>query len=150
MAFDWTTVLVMSVICAGIGAAISNSNNRGVGEGIALGALLGIIGVIIAVCLKKQLPEAPAGMFATKCPRCNAIQNVPAGQPEYECWQCHTTSPSPSAALAAAPAELQRKVKCGNCSELLEVPFQDTTMTIKCPRCQMNLTIPAKQAPTQR
>ncbi len=92
---SWSFAVLVWIVCAGIGAAISNSKNRGAGEGLALGGLLGIIGLVIAVCLPRELPKAPPEMIALQCPRCNAVQNVSAGQPRYQCWQCHTTNASP-------------------------------------------------------
>jgi hypothetical protein len=58
------------------------------GQSFALGALLGIIGLIIVIVQRPGLPKAPPGMRAVKCPRCNTIQNIPEMEPEYVCWQC--------------------------------------------------------------
>jgi hypothetical protein len=69
-----------------IGASI------GIGMIIFLWALIDVIlGVIWMVTNKTHLPKAPAGMYATKCARCGAGQNLPMGQAEYTCWQCHTS-----------------------------------------------------------
>lgn len=92
---DWSAAIIVWLICAGVGAAITSSKNRGAGEGLVIGGLLGILGVIITLCLSKQLPAAPPGMLAVQCPRCNAVQNVPEGQPQYQCWQCHSLCPAP-------------------------------------------------------
>jgi ribosomal protein S27E len=120
--------------CMAIGGVITSSKNRGAGTGIVLGLLLGIIGVIIAACLSSQSPPAPAGMIAVKCPRCNAVQNVPYRQPHYECWQCHISNDTPGVA--------SRKVKCSNCDAKTMVLPAATRMT--CPSCRSRLTIPPK------
>jgi len=69
------------------------AGRRPAGSGFALGGLLGILGVIIIICQKPGLPPAPAGMRPVKCTRCNAVQNVPLGQIQFECWQCKTVIP---------------------------------------------------------
>jgi hypothetical protein len=84
------TLIVVWLICAVIAAVISDRKNLGAGSGFVLGAILGIIGIIIVVCQKPGLPPAPAGMRAVKCTRCNAVQNVHRDQPQFECWQCKT------------------------------------------------------------
>lgn len=43
--------IIIWLFCGAIGAAIANVKNRNVGEGFLLGALLGVIGVIIVICL---------------------------------------------------------------------------------------------------
>jgi hypothetical protein len=59
---SWFGIIVLSALCGGIGCAINQSKNRSGGEGFLLGALLGIIGVIIVLCLPKlpaaELPRA--------------------------------------------------------------------------------------------
>jgi ribosomal protein S27E len=90
---DWGFWIVVWLICAVIGAVISERKNLGAGSGFALGGLLGILGVIIVACQKPGLPPAPAGMRSVKCTRCNAVQNVHASQTQFECWQCRTVIP---------------------------------------------------------
>ncbi|MDC8981253.1 hypothetical protein [Mycobacterium marinum] len=81
--------IVGLVICGGITAAIAQAKNlRPVWSWFVAGALLGIIGIIIVLCTKSGLPEAPSGMRAVRCPRCNTVQNVPDAQPILQCWQC--------------------------------------------------------------
>ena len=63
------------------------------GQRLRAGWALGILGVIIIICQKPGLPPAPAGMRPVKCTRCNAVQNVPLGQIQFECWQCKTVIP---------------------------------------------------------
>jgi hypothetical protein len=58
---------------------ISDRKNLGAGSGFALGALLGIFGLIIVACQKPDLPPAPVGMRSVKCTRCNAVQKHPSG-----------------------------------------------------------------------
>jgi hypothetical protein len=57
------TLLFASVICAVIGGAITNSKNRGWREGTILGALLGVIGIIIILFLRTR-PQAPIAPIA--------------------------------------------------------------------------------------
>lgn len=85
---DLGTTIVILAICGAITAAIGQKKNLPTGQSFALGALLGIIGIIIVLVQKPGLPTAPPGMRAVKCPRCNTIQNIPESQPVYECWQC--------------------------------------------------------------
>lgn len=58
-----------------------------------LGALLPLIGVIVAAVTK---PAAPAGMVKVKCPRCDATTNVQNDAPGMECWQCHLVQGQPA------------------------------------------------------
>ena len=89
---DWTTVLVIGAICGAIAVAIGQRKNIGTGESFAWGFLLGVIGVIVIICMKPRLPQAPTGFLACRCTRCGAVQNVRAGLgDEFECWQCKTT-----------------------------------------------------------
>ena len=81
-------IIVASLVCGGIAALIGQTKNLPVRGSFILGAALGIIGIIIVICEKPRLPQAPPGMLAVKCPRCNAVQNIPQQQPEYVCWQC--------------------------------------------------------------
>jgi phage FluMu protein Com len=156
---SWTGAIILWIICAGIGAAITNSKNRGAGDGLVLGGLLGIIGVIIAACLSKQVPKAPPGMISVQCPRCNAAQNAPEGQPQYECWQCHTTSqapgfedllrpikPKPAATPpnTSSPAAASRSIRCNKCQTVFKVVPTATKLT--CPSCDARLKIAPKVA----
>jgi uncharacterized membrane protein YeaQ/YmgE (transglycosylase-associated protein family) len=84
MNMNVTMLIVGAVLCAVIGAVITEAKDRGPWEGVFLGGLLGIIGIVIAACLSKELPPAPIGRVAVKCPRCNAVQNVPTGETQYE------------------------------------------------------------------
>jgi uncharacterized membrane protein YeaQ/YmgE (transglycosylase-associated protein family) len=129
---DWSSLIVVCLIFGAIGAAITQRKNRSPWEGFMLGVLLNLIGVVIAAVLPKLLPKAPPGMSARKCPRCNAVQNVAVGQPDFECWQCHTVAPTgypapppapgPPQALVVADTGESRKVKCYQCEMVQDVP----------------------------
>jgi hypothetical protein len=69
-------------------AIAQKKNLTGLAWWFVIGAVGGIIGVILVIVEIALQPKAPAGMRAVKCPRCNAVQNIPETQPEYECWQC--------------------------------------------------------------
>ena len=85
-----TGFIVIWLICGIITLLIGQKKNMGSIVAFALGALLGVIGIVIMLFLPTQLPKAPKGMYATKCCRCTAVQNLPMGQAEFECWQCKT------------------------------------------------------------
>jgi hypothetical protein len=51
-----------------------------------VGALL-LIGSAVVRAPGRTGP--PEGMVEVKCTRCNAVQNIPRGAKEFECWQCH-------------------------------------------------------------
>jgi hypothetical protein len=80
--------ILWCLIFGAITAAIGQKKNLPAAESFLLGALLGIIGVIIAIVRRHGLPKPPPGMRAVKCPRCNAVGNIANTQPKYECWQC--------------------------------------------------------------
>ena len=88
-----TGAIMLWIICAITAGMISDRKHNGFGTGLLIGGLLNIFGVIIVMCLKPGVPKAPAGLVAVKCPRCNTVQNVPTGQPQFECWQCHLLEP---------------------------------------------------------
>jgi Protein of unknown function (DUF2510) len=50
-ALNLETAILLWLFCAAIAAAIAHTKNRNVGEGFLWGALLGVIGVIIVLCL---------------------------------------------------------------------------------------------------
>ncbi|MDH6247263.1 hypothetical protein [Mycobacterium sp. OTB74] len=83
-------LIAACLICGVICAVIAQRKNLNPTNYFIAGALLGLIGVAITALAKPELPEAPSGMFAAKCVRCNAVQNVPINAHEFECWQCHT------------------------------------------------------------
>lgn len=119
-----TTLIVLWLIMGGVAAAIGAAKQRSVGSSFLWGALLGVLGVIVVLCLPGGLPKAPPNMHALKCPRCNAIQNVPAGQRVYECWQCHGPQERwASPELPALPAMVAtRRMRCHLCKHVQDVP----------------------------
>lgn len=91
---NWTFVIVLALICGAVCAVIAQQKNRSVVEGFFFGALFGVIGLVVVICQKPGLPKAPDGMRAVKCPRCNALQNIPSAAAGYDCWQCHANVPT--------------------------------------------------------
>ena len=77
-----STVSVICMVAAGI---IALRKNRSENLFAVLGLILGPLGVLAAVLVS---PGVPKGMQAVSCPRCNAKQNIPAGQTTFECCQC--------------------------------------------------------------
>jgi ribosomal protein S27AE len=141
----WGFWIFVWLICGVIAAVISDRKNNGAGSGFALGALLGIIGVIIVACQKASLPPAPAGMRALKCPRCNAVQNIPIAATSLDCWQCHLTAPvqvPPWVAAQAAKASGANKRMPANKAAVAEQPKR----VIRCPLCGAEQRIPATAA----
>jgi len=55
------TVVLLWLFCAAIAAAIAHTKNRDVGEGFLWGALLGVIGVIVVLCLPPPKTGLPPG-----------------------------------------------------------------------------------------
>lgn len=47
-----------------------------------------VVALAMAVSSVRLAPSAPRGWFPASCPRCNATNNVPAGEHSFECWQC--------------------------------------------------------------
>jgi MFS family permease len=76
------------LICGAIAAAIGQKKKFSAGGCFALGAVLGVIGIIMVIAQRPALPKAPPGMRVVKCSRCNAVQNIPLSQTEFHCWQC--------------------------------------------------------------
>ena len=54
------TVILIWLFCAAVAAAIAHVKNRNVGEGFLWGALLGVIGVIIVLCLSPKSKTSPS------------------------------------------------------------------------------------------
>ena len=86
------TFIVIAVICGAIAAVIAQKKNFNVGHAFLLGAVLGVIGIFIVAVQRPNLPKPPPGMRAVRCPKCNAVQNIPHGQTTFECWQCKLVS----------------------------------------------------------
>lgn len=145
---DIGTIVFFCLVFGGITAAIANAKNLPVGQSFVLGALLGFIGLIIVACQKPGLPKAPHGMRAVKCLRCNTIQNIPAGQPVLECWQCRVAyqlwvpPQSPIARpipVASSTTQLSptSKVRCHYCRHVQTVP--STAAIFICEQCGTRL-----------
>jgi LSD1 subclass zinc finger protein len=76
------------IVCGIIAMFIGQEKHINMFGSFVLGALLGVIGIVIMLFLPKELPKAPDGTTAVRCPRCNTVQNVPLNQAQFECWQC--------------------------------------------------------------
>lgn len=85
----WSGV-IFGLICA----STARSKNRSPIPFFFVGFLLGLLGLIL--CLTAPV-DAPKGMRAFKCPRCNAQTNVPKDSDTVECWQCHLIADSSNA-----------------------------------------------------
>ena len=62
MALNLETAILLWLFSAAVAAAIAHTKNRDVGEGFLWGALFGVIGVIIVLCLpppKSKIPLPP-------------------------------------------------------------------------------------------
>jgi ribosomal protein S27E len=146
--------IVIWLACIAICMMIASRKNNSVGGAFFLGAILGVIGIIIAIAQKPGLPAAPRGMRAVQCTRCNAVQNIHQGQPQFECWQCNmviplispkrspqaiaTQPPKPQPVAKAAQAVRQRvSVKCVKCQHTQSVPADQRTFT--CEQCGTKL-----------
>lgn len=88
-------IIAIWLVCAVGGAVLSGRKNTGASTGFLIGLVLGPIGLLIVALWKPGLPAAPAGMRSVKCPRCNAVQNMPTFDTTFECWQCHLDVSSP-------------------------------------------------------
>lgn len=94
--------LIAFAVCGLIAGFIGSSKNRSGFGSFLLGFLLGVIGIIIVAVLPSGTPPAPIGMLTARCQRCNAVQNVPAADPTFECWQCKQANTVPDDRWAAA------------------------------------------------
>lgn len=140
-------LIVVMLIFGTIAAAIGQKKNQPVGGSFALGALLGFIGVIIVICQKPGLPPAPRGMQAVKCPRCNALQNIPADATSFECWQCKYVARMGGGRSTPVQQELtsrkstttgkSTKVRCHHCQHVQMVPIKLSTFV--CEQCSTKL-----------
>ena len=151
---DPYTFIFFVLIFGGITAAIAQKRNLGSPFGwFVFGALLFIVALPMAIFSKAGLPQAPPGMRAVKCPRCNTVQNIPQNQPEYECWQCKAVqrlwetqpvqstagSPSPQKRIASPPKPQgnSSKVRCHHCQHVQVVP--EDQLTFVCEQCNTTL-----------
>lgn len=160
---DPFTFIFFVLIFGAITAAIAQKRNLGsTGGWFLFGALLFIVALPMAIFSKPGLPQAPPGMRAVKCPRCNAVQNIPDTQPEYECWQCKAvqrlwgTAPHnppnppdaapippmpplyrPPKAAPKQPSGKSTKVRCHHCQHVQTAPLSQQTFV--CEECGTNL-----------
>lgn len=158
---DPPTFIFFVLVFGTITAVIAQKRNLGNPFGWFLfGAMLFIVALPVAIFSKPGLPKAPPGMRAVKCPRCNAVQNIPETQPEYECWQCKAAhrlwEPQPVQSTARSPAPQKRipappkpqskssKVRCHHCQHVQVVP-QDQ-LTFICEQCNTTLKRRAKKS----
>ncbi len=141
------TFILFCLIFGAIAAAIGQKKNLSVGQSFALGAFLGIIGLIIVIFRRPGLPKAPPGMRVVKCQQCNTIQNIPEAQPRYVCWQCKAvyrlcgTPPQSTPIALDAPHKLAPRqstnVKCHKCQHVQAVPLSQPTFM--CEQCNTRL-----------
>ncbi|MGO9153853.1 zinc ribbon domain-containing protein [Mycobacterium sp.] len=113
------TAILLWLFCAAIGAAIAKSKNRNWTEGLLLGGLLGVIGVIIELFLRAQSPGLPlSGWYPD-----------PAGTGSQRYWNGREWSdlpprpngePRPQAVDGLAAVQAQTK-KCPDCAETILV-----------------------------
>ncbi|CAM3104137.1 hypothetical protein DFJ75_3694 [Williamsia muralis] len=85
-------VIVIAVVqfaCGWIAAELAARKDRSFAAFFFVGALLGLIGIVIAAAVTGT-PAAPPGMKAVTCPRCNARQNIERNRSTFDCWQCKT------------------------------------------------------------
>jgi hypothetical protein len=80
-------------------AAIARTKNRDALGWFLITGLLPIVGLIIVAVLPSLPPMAPAGLRPVRCPRCNAVQNIPSSDAMFECWQCKLVSEAAGAYL---------------------------------------------------
>lgn len=156
---DFGTLIVLWLIFGAVTAAIAQKRNLGSPVGWFLfGALLFIVALPMAIFSKPGLPPAPPGMRAVKCPRCNAVQNIPQTQPEYVCWQCKAANPlwgpetpqsTPIASNAPQkPQGKSSKVRCHHCQHVQLVPVNQSTFV--CEECKTKLKRRTDEQPEHR
>ena len=139
----WLGLVVLCLICGGIAAWIGQKKNLPAKDSFIWGALLGIIGVVVVICQRPGLPQAPPGMRAVKCKRCNTVQNVPEDQRVYECYQCKASNELWAAPPASAPPPAPKstvqttKVRCHACQVVQTVPVNQATFA--CEGCGIQL-----------
>lgn len=97
------------------------------------GFFLGLIGVLIVAVSSPGRPPAPLGLMSVTCTRCNAVQNIPMGAKNFECWQCHLKTAAPAAVTAARPPKVP--VTCPSCKAKLTATMMPDRPTFKCPKC---------------
>lgn len=136
------TAILLWLFCAAIGAAIAKSKNRNWTEGLLLGGLLGVLGVIIELFLRGQAPGMPvAGWYPD--PEGTGSQRYWNGRE----WSDLPQRPGKSNATQAigAPAATQAQTKkCPDCAETVLADAKlcrycghhFPTSNVKCFKCQ--------------
>lgn len=116
MEYILIALVVSSIICGGLGCYVSTEKNRPGGEGLLLGILFGLIGVIIAALLPTL--EQP---FQSKE---KSKQPINGGKrrdnrPYIMCPRCKTSLPINS------PAVFGKEVRCPSCTGTFIVPEEE-------------------------
>ena len=95
-------ILVLIGLQGGVACAINQAKNRSGGEGFALGALLGVIGIIIVLCLPK-LPSAELPRAWPALPPPGWYQD-PADPDQHRWWDgARWSDPPPAPPLPLLP-----------------------------------------------
>ncbi|WP_420063884.1 DUF2510 domain-containing protein [Mycobacterium marinum] len=111
------TAILLWLFCAAIGAGIAKSKNRHWTEGLLLGGLLGVLGVIIELFLRAQSPSLPvAGWYPD--PDRTGGQRYWNGREWSDLPPRPATSRAPQAFAELASAPVQTK-KCPDCAEAI-------------------------------
>ncbi|MDT5369891.1 MAG: hypothetical protein QOC62_4322 [Mycobacterium sp.] len=82
------TLLVLQLVCGIAAMTIGRSKNRTAVGSFALGAVLGLTGVLVVAVLPRANPKPRPGMVTVKCPHCSTFQDTPADNVDFECWRC--------------------------------------------------------------
>lgn len=157
---DTGTVLLVWLLCAVVGAAIAKSKNRNWGEGLVLGGLLGVIGVIIELCLRAQAPGLPpSGWYPD--PEGSGSQRFWNGREWAELPPRPVDSSAPQAVRAAtkkcpdcAETVLAAAKVCKHCGYRFAPPSAPETVMIprgksskvRCHKCQHVQSVPQSES----
>ncbi|WP_143120027.1 zinc ribbon domain-containing protein [Mycobacterium marinum] len=109
--------ILLWLFCATMGAGIAKSKNRHWTEGLLLGGLLGVLGVIIELFLRAQSPSLPAAGWYPD-------PESAAGQKYWNGREWSDLPPRPATRRAPQPvaepaAALVRTKKCPDCAETI-------------------------------
>jgi Protein of unknown function (DUF2510) len=121
------TMIVVWLFCGAVTAAIGHAKNRNVGESFLWGALLGVIGVIVVLCLSKNPGAAPKpGWYPDPADS--------GGQRYWNGGEWSDLPPRPK----PAPAGKATTVKCVKCQHTQRAPL--SASTFRCEKCNAKLT----------